>query len=105
VLAPELSEGEISRAVEVKLFGPVQDHEPPLTGCGPMVIAAEVEVTVALVSAAQVPLTEIYPTIGVGAQVPLSTLTLILVLALKLPEVPVTLIVAEPTLTPWMVSV
>ena len=48
----------ISRALEVKPLGPLQDQLPPLTGCGPMVTAVEVEVTVALVSAAQVPLTE-----------------------------------------------
>ena len=58
MLAPELRVGEISREVEVKPLGPLQDHDPPLTGCGPMVMAVEVEVTVALVSAAQVPLTE-----------------------------------------------
>jgi hypothetical protein len=57
-LAPELSEGEISREVEVNPLGPLQDQLPPLTGCGPRVMAVEVEVTVALVSAAQVPLTE-----------------------------------------------
>jgi hypothetical protein len=72
-LAPALSEGEISRAVEVKPLGPLQDHDPPLTGCGPMVMAVEVEVTVALVSANQVPLTEIYPVIAVGVQLPVLT--------------------------------
>ena len=58
MLAPKLRVGEISREVEVKPLGPLQDHDPPLPGCGPMVTAVEVEVTVALVSAAQVPLTE-----------------------------------------------
>jgi hypothetical protein len=57
----------------VKPFGPLQDHDPPLTGCGPMVMAVEVEVTVALVSANQVPLTEIYPVIAVGVQLPVLT--------------------------------
>jgi hypothetical protein len=52
-------------------LGPLQDHDPPLTGCGPMVIAVEVELTVALVSANQVPLTEMYPVIAVGVQPPL----------------------------------
>jgi len=38
-----------------------------------MVMAVEVEVTVALVSAYQVPLTEIYPVIAVGVQLPVLT--------------------------------
>jgi hypothetical protein len=41
----------ISRAVEVKPFGPVQAHVPPLVGCGPRSTVALVEDTVALLAA------------------------------------------------------
>jgi len=45
----------ISRAVEVKPLGPLQDHDPPLVGCGPRLTVAEVELTVALDSWTQAP--------------------------------------------------
>jgi hypothetical protein len=58
----------ISRAVEVKPLGPVQDHDPPVSGCGPRSTVAVVEVTVAEDSSVQTPPTFISGTIAVGVQ-------------------------------------
>jgi hypothetical protein len=61
----------ISREVEVKPLGPVQAHDPPVSGHGPRSTAVEVEVTVAELTPAalQTPATEIYGTMAVGVQV------------------------------------
>jgi hypothetical protein len=47
----------ISRAVEVKPFGPAHDQLPPLDGCGPRLTAVVVELTVAADSTVHVPFT------------------------------------------------
>ncbi len=78
------------------LLGPVQFHDPPLIGCGPRSTTVDGEFTVALDSCVQVepPLIEMYGVIVVGVQL---TVKAIVVLAVRLPEVPLTVIVAEPT--------
>lgn len=78
------------------LLGPVQLHDPPLLGCGPRSTFVEVELTVALDSSVQVepPLMEMYGTIVVGAQL---TVKAMVVLAVRLPEVPLMVTVAVPT--------
>jgi hypothetical protein len=80
----------------VYLLGPVQLHDPPLDGCGPRSTTVEVELAVALDSSVQVapPLIEMYGVIVVGVQL---TVKAIVVLAVRLAEVPLTVIVAEPT--------
>jgi hypothetical protein len=57
----------IWREVEVKPLGPVQLHDPPLTGCGPRSTAVLVEDTVTVFSSVQLPppFTEIKGVIGV----------------------------------------
>jgi hypothetical protein len=76
-------------------LGPVQFHDPPLVGCGPRSTTVEGELTVALDSPVQVepPLIEMYGVIVVGVQL---TVKAIVVLAVRLPEVPLIVIVAEP---------
>jgi hypothetical protein len=59
----------ISRAVEVNPLGPLQAQLPPVSGCGPRLTVAAVEVTVALVSSIQTPFVEIYGVIVVAVQV------------------------------------
>jgi hypothetical protein len=88
----------IWRAVEVNPLGPVQLHDPPLIGCGPMSTTVVVEATVAVVSCVQVepPFTEIYGTIAVGVQVLLVTVSEMVVVAVRLPEVPVIVTVDVP---------
>jgi hypothetical protein len=55
LLLPELSGMlSISREVELKPFGPLQLHEPPLDGCGPMSTAVP-ELTLMLVICCQPP--------------------------------------------------
>lgn len=77
-------------------MGPVQAHDPPLVGCGPRLTTVEVEVTVALASAVQIPLTEIYGVMAVDVQVPVFTVSAMVVLAVVLPLVPVTVTVTGP---------
>ena len=98
-MAPALSAMlSISREVEVKPLGPVQAHDPPLLGCGPRSTAVEVEATVAELTPAalQTPATEIYGTIAVGVQEAAVTASVIVVVALSEPEVPVTVTVEAP---------
>ena len=58
-----------TREVDVKPFGPVQLHVPPLCGCGPRFTVAP-EFTVALLDCCQAPpFTCRYGTIGVGLMV------------------------------------
>jgi hypothetical protein len=86
----------IWRAVDVYLLGPVQFHDPPLIGCGPRSTTVDGEFTVALDSSVQVepPLIEMYGVMLVGVQL---TVKAMVVLAVRLPEAPLTVIVAEPT--------
>ncbi len=86
----------IWREVDVYLLGPVQLQVPPLVGCGPRSTAVEGEFTVALDSSVQVepPLIEMYGTMVVGVQLMVKARA---VLAVRLPEVPLMLTVAEPT--------
>jgi len=53
----------------VKLFGPLHDHDPPLSACGPRLTVAEVELTVTLVSWTQAPFVKIPGVIVVATQV------------------------------------
>jgi len=80
----------------VYLLGPVQLHEPPFVGCGPRSTTVDGEFTVALDSCVQVepPLMEMYGVMVVGVQL---TVKAMVVLAVRLPEVPLMVIVAEPT--------
>jgi hypothetical protein len=87
----------IWRAVDVNPLGPVQLHDPPVTGCGPRSTTVAVEVTVALVSSVQVPLTEMYGVIAVGVQLPLPfTVNETVVAADVPPEFPVTVTLELP---------
>ena len=87
----------IWRAVEVNPLGPVQLQLPPVTGCGPRSTTVLVELTVALVSSVQVPLTEMYGVIAVDVQVVVPTVSEIAVDALSVPEVPEIVTVEVPS--------
>lgn len=86
----------IWREVDLYPLGPVQLHDPPLIGCGPRSTAVDGEFTVALDSSVQVepPFTEMYGTIVVGVQLIVSATV---VLAVRLPDVPLMVTVAVPT--------
>jgi len=85
----------IWREVDVYLLGPLQLHDPPLVGCGPRSTAVDGELTVALDSSVQVepPFTDMYGTIVVGVQLIVKATV---VLAVRLPEVPLMVTVAVP---------
>jgi hypothetical protein len=88
----------IWRAEDVKPLGPVQLHVP-VRGCGPRYTAVVVELTVAADSSVHVepPFTEMYGTIAVGVQLELPvTVSAMVVVALRLPEVPVMVTVEVP---------
>src|ERR1035438_2155326 len=94
---------------EVKPLGPVQLHDPPVTGCGPRSTAVVVELTVALDPLVQEvpPFTEMYGVIEVGVQVVVvDTVSEIEVDAVCVPEVPVIVRMEVPaTAVPLAVSV
>lgn len=85
----------IWREVDVYLLGPVQFHDPPLLGCGPRSTAVDGELTVALDSSVQVEplLIEMYGTIAVDVQLIVKATV---VLAVRLPEVPLMVTVEVP---------
>lgn len=86
----------IWREVEVYELGPIQLHDPPLTGCGPRSTSVEAELTVAVDSLCQAPLVKINGTMVVGVQLELVIVTESVVVAVRLPEVPVIVTVAVP---------
>jgi hypothetical protein len=87
----------ISRTVEVKPLGPVQDHDPPVSGCGPRFTTVP-DATVTELSGAglQTPATEMYGTIAVGVQEMLPTVSAMVVDAVSVPEVPLMVTVWVP---------
>jgi hypothetical protein len=95
----------ISRAVEVNPPGPTQLHDPPLVGCGPRSTTVDVELTVAADSAVQTPLTETYGTMAVAVQVPVPTVNAMLVVAVVLPDVPVTTTVTGPPVVAVLLAI